>query len=73
MHSADVTGTVAMIGGNVNDSWLQLGSTGMFNAICASTPNHSFKRRANGMPPRPRAAVVHFASRGLGVMPSSPA
>ena len=36
-------------------------------------PNPSFKRSANGRPPSPRAAVVDPASRGLGVLPSSPA
>ena len=36
-------------------------------------PNPSVKRSAAGRPPSPRAAVVYPASRGLGVLPSSPA
>ena len=37
------------------------------------TPNPSFKRRATGKPPGPRAAVVYPASCGPGVSPLSPA
>jgi hypothetical protein len=36
-------------------------------------PNPSVKRSAAGRPPSPRAAVVYPASRGLGVLPPSPA
>ena len=36
-------------------------------------PNPSVKRSAVGRPPSPRAAVVYPASRGLGVLPPSPA
>ena len=39
----------------------------------AAGPNPSVKRRANGKPPGPRAAVVYPASRGPGGSPSAPA
>jgi hypothetical protein len=42
-------------------------------AFSTPRPNHSLKRRANGVPPGPRGRAGYHRPRGPAVTPSSPA